>query len=277
MNNLNMFCITLEPNHHKFIKKLGYIPVGLGDKSFGEEWLSDKSGKNIAQKNKGYAECTFHYWVWKNYLDKLDNQWIGFCGYRKFWSLKDRQQENINIKTIESQVLKNIPENFENYESILGEPMFVNQLRPMKFIKKGMKIFIKKPNLFFDKKKRNLNFHFDLLHGEKLLSDAIDLLDKENQNDFKKFVNTEVSFNPWMMFICKSKNKLKNYYNVLFPWLERCEKLFGFNKLHGYEVRIYAFLAERFMSYWFQKNTKYTTLPVFFYDIRNDPNKNEIY
>ena len=75
----------------------------------------------------------------------------------------------------------------------------------------------------------------------------------------------------------KSKDKLRDYYNVLFPWLEKCEKLFGFNKLHGYEVRIYAFLAERFMSYWFQKNTKYTTLPVFFYDIRNDPNKNEIY
>ena len=27
-----MFCLTLEPNHYKFIKELGYIPVGLGEK-----------------------------------------------------------------------------------------------------------------------------------------------------------------------------------------------------------------------------------------------------
>ena len=267
----------MEPKHLKFIQESKYIPVGVGEKDFSKEWMTDKTGKNISDKNKNYGEYTFHYWVWKNYLDKLDDKWIGFCGYRKFWSLKDQQNENINIKTIDTQVLKYIPENFNNYESILGEPMFVNQLRPMKFIKKGIKIFIKKPTLFFNEKKRNLNFHFDLLHGEKLLSKAIDLLDQDNQNDFKKFVNTEISFNPWMMFICKSKDKLRDYYNVLFPWLEKCEKLFGFNKLHGYEVRIYAFLAERFMSYWFQKNTKYTTLPVFFYDIRNDPNKNEIY
>ena len=33
------------------------------------------------------------------------------------------------------------------------------------------------------------------------------------------------------------------------------------------------FLAERLMSYWFQKNTKYTTMPIFFYDIRNDLDK----
>ena len=272
-----MFCITLEPNHYQFIKKLGYIPVGLGDKNFNNNWFSDKSGINISKKNKNYAECTYHYWIWKNYIDKLDNKWIGFCGYRKFWGLKNLQTENINIKNINTKVLKQIPNEFENYESILGEPLFVNQFRPMKFIKKGIKIFLKEPLLFFDKTKRNLNFHFDLLHGKGILNCAINLLEQEDQNDFRKFVNAEVSFNPWMMFICKSKEKLKNYYNVLFPWLERCEKLFSADKLRGYEVRICAFLAERFMPYWFQKNTKYTTMQVFFYDIKKDIKSDEIY
>ena len=277
MKNLNMFCITLEPDHYKFIKKLGYTPAGLGNKNFSSEWLSDKSGINISEKNKNYAECTFHYWIWKNYIDKLNSKWIGFCGYRKFWGLRDSQTNNKNINNINTKVLKEIPKEFENYESILGEPMFVNQFRPMKFIKKGFKIFLKKPFLFFDKTKRNLNFHFDLLHGEGILNDAINLLDQENKNDFRKFVNTEVSFNPWMMFICKSKGKLKNYYEVLFPWLEKCEKLYGPKKLRGYEVRICAFLAERFLPYWFQKYTKYTTMPVFFYDIRKEFKSDEIY
>ena len=109
------------------------------------------------------------------------------------------------------------------------------------------------------------------MHGENNLNKAINLLDPENKADFRDFVINEVSFNPYHMFICQSKEKVKKYYETLFPWLEKCEKLFGFNNLKGYgKVRIYAFLAERFMSYWFQKNTKYTTLPIVFYDIRND-------
>ena len=273
MKNLNMFCLTLEPNHYKFIKELGYIAVGLGDKNFNDNWFSDKSGITISKKNKNYGEYTYHYWIWKNYLDKLDDKWVGFCQYRKFWSLKGYKTENININSINTQVLKQIPEKFENYESILGEPMFVNQWRAMKFLKKGLKIFLKKPFLILNKKKRNLNFHFDLMHGENNLDKAINLLDEKNQDDFRKFVNTEVSFNPQNMFICKSKTILKKYYEDVFPWLEKCEKLFGFEKLKGFDkTRIYGFLAERFLSYWFKKNTKYTTLPIIFYDINKDLN-----
>ena len=274
MKNLNMFCLTLEPNHYEFIKQLGYIPVGLGDKNFNNNWLRDKSGMSISEKNKNYGEYTYHYWIWQNYLDKLDNKWIGFCQYRKFWSMKDCNAKDTNIDSINNQVLKQIPKEFENYESILGEAMFVNQWRTMKFLKTAMKIFMKKPILILNKKKRNLNFHFDLMHGENNLNNAINLLDEENKNDFRNFVNKEVSFNPHNMFICKSKAKLKKYYEALFPWLEKCEKLFGFENLKGYgNIRIYGFLAERFMSYWFKKNTKHTTLPIIFYDIRKDLNK----
>ena len=72
MNNLKMFCITMEPSHINFIKNLDYVPVGLGEKKFSKECLQDKTGENIALKNKNYGEYTFHYWIWKNYLDKLN-------------------------------------------------------------------------------------------------------------------------------------------------------------------------------------------------------------
>ena len=115
------------------------------------------------------------------------------------------------------------------------------------------------------------------MHGENNLHNAINLLDQRNQNDFWKFVNTEVSFNPHNMFICKSKQKLKDYYEDLFPWLEKCEKLFGFENLESFgKIRIYTFLAERFMPYWFKKYTKSTTLPIIFYDIRKDLNQNSL-
>ena len=99
------------------------------------------------------------------------------------------------------------------------------------------------------------------------LEKAIGLLEKKDQDDFNKFVNTEASFNPHNMFICKSKEILNNYYESVFPWLERCESIFGFD-LKGYGLkRIYGFLAERYMSFWFKKYTKFTTLPIVFQDI----------
>ena len=105
------------------------------------------------------------------------------------------------------------------------------------------------------------------MHGEKNLEKAINLLDKTNRLEFSKFVNKEVSFNTHNMFICKSKKILNRYYESLFPWLEKCESIFGFD-LHGYgEKRIYGFLAERYMSYWFQKYTKFKVMPISFKDI----------
>ena len=64
---------------------------------------------------------------------------------------------------------------------------------------------IKNPLLFFDKR-RNIKFHFDMMHGNGNLEKAIELLDLKEREDFKKFVNLEVCFNPHNMFICIPKN-----------------------------------------------------------------------
>jgi hypothetical protein len=92
-------------------------------------------------------------------------------------------------------------------------------------------------------------------------------LEDKEQKDFQEFVNTEVSFNPHNMLICKSNKILNKYYESVFPWLQKCEKEFGFD-LEGYGLkRLYGFLAERYMSYWFKKYTKFATLPIIFKDI----------
>ena len=126
---------------------------------------------------------------------------------------------------------------------------------------------IKNPILFLDKKKRNLRFHFDMMHGSGNLSKAINLLDNSEKKDFSNFMEDSVSFNPHNMFICKSKEHLQLYYDSIYPWLERCEKEFGF-ELKGFGLkRIYGFLAERYMSYWFKKYTKFKLMPIIFKDV----------
>ena len=66
MINLDMYCICLNDNLLNRVKKLKYIPVGVGQEKFSKEWLLDSTGKNISAKNKFYGEYTFHFWFWKN-------------------------------------------------------------------------------------------------------------------------------------------------------------------------------------------------------------------
>ena len=262
-----MYCITLDNNHYEKIKNLGYIPVGLGDKIDTKKFITDKSGKNISEKNPYYGEYTFHYWFRKNELHKLSDEWIGFCQYRKFWINKSHDKKIENLNDLKTILIQDIPKKFNDFQSILVEPLFINQFRFSKFIKNNFKNMIKKPVLFFNKEKRNLKFHFDMMHGEGNLDKAIDLLNNNDRTEFRKFVNSEVSFNPHNMFMCRSKTIMENYYNDVFSWLKKCEYEFGFN-LDGYGLkRIYGFLAERYLSFWFKKYTKHQTLPIIFSDI----------
>ena len=266
MNNLKIFCLSLNPNHLDLIKKLNYIPVGLGEAHFGDDWIQDKKGNNIANKNKYYGEDTFHYWIWKNYLDQIDADWVGFCQYRKFFLQKNIDQKHISFDLLKQNVIKNIPPELNTYDCILGEKSFVDKYR-FKFFKKNLIKIALSPSVIFFKKKRSIKFHFDVFHGEGNLDLAIDLLEKENRDAFRDFVNLQTSFNPHNMFICKKK-LLKEYYESVFPWMKKCENIFGFSKLKGYGmIRIYGFLAERYLSYWFQKNTNVTEYPILFKDL----------
>ena len=74
-------------------------------------------------------------------------------------------------------------------------------------------------------------------------------------------------YNQGNMFICNKKEIFENYYNTIFPWLLRCEKVFGFNEKNYGSTRIYGFLLERFISYWFNKYTKVKIWPIAFLDI----------
>jgi|TARA_B110000881_G_C18591803_1_gene528497 hypothetical protein len=257
----------MNPLHKNLIEKLEYTPVGLGDENFEQGWLTDDTHDNISFKNKSYGEYTFHYWLWKN--KQLDfNGWIGFCQYRKFWKKEIGNQQVDSIEKLNKIVLKEIPRELKDFDSILLESQFINQFRLSKFVKHNLKIMLLNPSLFFNKKKRTIKFHFDMMHGHGNLDKAIQVLDEKEKIDFKNFVNREVSFNPQNMFICKNKEILFAYYESLFPWLLRCEKIFGFKDLKGFGLqRIYGFLAERYMSYWFKKYTKYVILQMQFKDI----------
>lgn len=267
MSSIKMYCLDLNNEDYDKIMSLGYTPVGLGENEFNVDWLRDNTGDNITHKNNSYGEYSFHYWFWKNKLEEIEEDtWIGFCAYRRFWS----QNKTCNQINKKKDFLKTIPIEWNENSVILGQQLHMNGWTLMKILKHGLKSFVKNPK-FIIKKNRNLKLHFDSFHGYGNLDRAIDLLDKNEKNDFKNFMLKNNSYNRGNMFICKSKKLIRNYYESLFPWLMQCEKLFGFKKKNIYgQDRIYAFLAERYLSYWFNKYAKVIIWPVHFYNINQN-------
>ena len=271
MNSHKIFCMCLNSHHLENLKKLEYIPVGLGKQNYDSEWFRDNTGDNISSKNPFYGEYTFYYWIWKNFLnDYPDNQWLGFCGYRYHWSQKsticsEEINKIVNKENFQDYVLKQIPLEWNDYDVILGEEMIINNWKFSKIFKHAPRKFLMNPKLFF-KKNQNIKLHFDVFHGEGIMDKAISCLDKKEKADFEIFVNQKNSFNRENLFFCKSKKLMNDYFSSVFTWLEKCENEFGF-ELEGYSLkRLYAFLAERYLSYWFQKYSKYKSWPIFFYD-----------
>ena len=98
-------------------------------------------------------------------------------------------------------------------------------------------------------------------HGYGNMHKAIEMLDIEDREEFREFVDTKNYFNPHIMFIAKPYI-LDKWFTKLFFWLSRCEKEFGFGDLSGYETtRLYAYLAERYLSFWFKKHTRFLENP----------------
>ena len=263
MKKLIMYCVTNK--EIKFINKTNYRAGWVGLGPVPNNYIECNTQDNIYFKEQYYSELTFHYWFWKNELKNLeDDSWIGFCTYRRFWLKENTNQEH--DKEIENKILGKIPADWDNYETILANHIYIDGLKLMKVLKYGKLALIRNPLAIF-KKYRNIKFNFDMFHGVGILDKAIDLLEEKDRENFRKFTLNNNSFNQCNLFMCKSKILLNNYYEVIFDWFEKLENVFGFSNDSYEKQRLYGFLAERFLSYWFNKYSKVLEKPIVFYDL----------
>ena len=261
--------MCVDNNYLDIVKKLNYVPVGLKNKNFSNEWITDNSLINISEKNPYYGEYTFYYWYWKNILKKKKkDEWVGFCSYRELWG----EHKNIKDKKSIKSLLKYLPKEWENYESIIGEPIFLKRPKISKILKKGKIALIRNYKEVF-KSKYSIRLQFDMFHGNGFLDKAIKLLPEKDLHDFYNYVRNQSSFNQGNMFVSKSTEVIDSYFKDVFAWLEKCEKIFGFDMKDYNKIRMYTFLAERFLPYWFKKYTKSLEWPVIYCDINKEISK----
>ena len=261
MSNLEIYCVT--DKELPFLEKSNYKLAGVGRSEFSSKYIKCDNLDNIYHKEKNYSELTFHYWFWKNQLpSKDDNTWIGFCQKRRFWRAEKNHTNDYDILDV---ILKDTPDEWKNCEAVICEPIYLGT-KLSKLLKRGWKNVINKPSLLFSHKEISVKIQFDMHHGYGVLDRAIDVMDIKDRDDFRNFVNTKSFYNPHIMFISKKKI-LNKFFQDQFDWLTKCEKIFGFNKLKDYDqTRLYAFLAERFVSFWYKKYSKSIEWPWVFFE-----------
>ena len=232
MTKVTIYCTSIK--YYKILDKLPkYIkPLGLGSNVFPENWLSDSSEDNISYLNKYYGEMTGIYWIWKNQLRNFSDQdWIGNCHYRKWWlDGLYIKKDKFTLNSLYSKLLRKNNNIFKESEAIQVQPTIL--------------------------KNETLKEQFEKVHGKyNIINECLKLLDVKNQNKFEEYLNQN-KISQLNMFIT-NKYFFNKYCEEIFPWLEKCLKFLLEQKLcDDYNIRLPAFLAERFTSYWFYTNTK---------------------
>ena len=256
MKNLEIYCVTNRSIN--FLEKTKYKLAAVGNDNFSKKYIKCNNKKNIFYKEKYYSELTFHYWFWKNLLNKKNkNLWLGFCQKRRFW---------LQSKESSKKLLNSIPNQWKTYDAIICKKLDLGKPKLSKILKRGFRNIIKSPSILYSNKKYNIELHFDLFHGYGNLEKAINLIKKEDREEFRSYVKKNNTFNPHIMCIAKPKI-LKLWFSDLFIWLKKCEVVFGFKDLKGYDTtRLYAYLAERYHSFWFKKYSNYIEWPYKFID-----------
>jgi hypothetical protein len=231
MRKLEIYCTTIK--YYKILEKLpSYIlPLGLGEESYPKNWLTEKSGENIASVNKYYSELTGFYWIWKNRIPKLNkDDLIGNCHNRVLWLNNIyTEKQKFSLSNLHSNLLKPNNDILNNSDVI--------QVQPITF------------------KKKTLLTDFEDVHKNNALNDCLNYLNLTEREKFENHLKGNKIY-PHNMFITKV-SFFEEYCETIFPWLDKCyEYCMERNLCNNYNMRLPAFLAERFTSYWFNQFKK---------------------
>lgn len=213
-----------------------YVPILVGPNKESikyENYFTDDTGINIAEKNETFCELTALYWAWKN----LDSDYIGLVHYRRYFMSKIKSNNIIKI---------------EELASILSSQKIV---------------LPKKRNYFIETTKS----HYEHNHNIKDLLAVQNIIKEYYPNYLPTFENImgKRSGHRFNMMIMK-KEKLDEYCSWLFDILFKLEQVIDISQYDEYQKRVYGFLSERLLDVWIMHNDEeYEELPFKFTEHQN--------
>lgn len=268
---MTLYCITHKTVEH--LSRWGVTPIAVGSWDPPDGYLDDKSGDNIAGKNRHWCELTAQYWLWRNVLVHEPSHHInGFCHYRRFFMpASGGMPLRCDARTFQGVAEASLvaPLLDGRCEVLLPEPMRLAHDRDWRMKLKRAAAAWQAPrwggSVWRSWCRPTVYSHYAEMHFIEDLMEAIDDLPSTFSQAFREHVMTAQDLSPYNMFIARNEVTLR-YFEVLFPWLERVEqrvqgKLGRYDRL---QTRLMGFLSERFCSFYFRTLRRPAYLPVCF-------------
>lgn len=245
-SKVKIFVGYFKPNY--IFKSDVYQPLLTADIDWNPDnaLLIDKTGDNIADRNPYYGELSGHYWVWKNFIQTSDLEYIGFCHYRRFLDFGITLMEGVPFKPMELEAFK---KTFEQYsedrilQSIDGYDLILPQKVEFASI---------------------LYSQYLKWHPQTDMNIALNII-RDKYPEYVETTKEVMGSNE--MYICLNfimkKELFIEYMEWIFGILFELEKRTDWSQYSEYaQIRTPAFIAERFFNIWINYVSKTKDLKI---------------
>lgn len=236
------FCVYHAPAYIFENELIQPIQTGTYGTYNGMDMLQSSSDQEIDYKNKNYGELTAWYWVWKNYIPSHKNlEYIGFCHYRRFLDYKNYTKDTNFLQIIP---LSKFIDKFNNeytpikaYEAIKGYDIILPKKHT---IEKRMTV----EQQYLDyHPKRDLDILKNIIKRD--YPEYVEAMDKVLKSESAYFC---------LLFTMKTKYYC-DFMKFTFDILSKLEKESDWSQYNDYNnIRIPAYLIERFFNVWLEYN-----------------------
>ena len=242
MNKVKIF-VTYHSYDFPVIRSDVFQPIMGGNQGapLKEGFIGDDTGDNISRLNKNYAELTAHYWILKNYLPTAKEDYIGVFHYRRVLGFTDDEYHHGQGKGGFTQSM---------YYRYFIRFLFNNWTEDTILLKiKDYDVIGPYKN---DLMHQTVRTQFDSCHRHFEMDKALEALGKvypEYMPYAKKY------FEEYETYICSLTIMKRQLLQEYFDWQVNILKEFAFSRTWDeysseYDVRMPAFIMERFYNIW---------------------------
>lgn len=244
---------------HKILKSDILTPIQTGraiaDEIF-EDMIGDDTGENISLKNNLYSELSAIYWVWKNYGEVGNPEYIGHMQYRRHFILNEKFKNT--TKTSDKDLLGYSTKVIHAITNSYIEDIGLDDITITNTLKDIDIIVVKKANMkYLGCKNAKEDFlknvpsarytDYDLLINtvKKMYPEYINAIDELDNLPYRYFYH---------MFIMK-KELFFEYMNFMFDILFTIEPQLDSSGRGSRGGRVLGYLGEFLLSLFIFKNT----------------------
>lgn len=242
-------------NQHTILKSDILEPIQTGraisDEVF-SDMIGDDTGENVSVENNKYNELSAQYWVWKNYEQAENPDYIGFMHYRRQF-IFDPELNHLQYTWLPGAKFYFVKEIYPNYIQHFSQDKILPYLNGNPDC-----IAFEKVNIFPISKQRDMKHHFyNGLPAQK--EENFNILEKVVKENYPEYAQTFEEFkNGTEMYCCNSfimpKELFFEYSEFLFGVLKRVNELVDSSKYDQKEIRFLGFMGEYLLSvFLFQK------------------------